>query len=948
MRIHLATLLAIVTTVVTARAEECRQRTTSAPKPLQVVDLRCEYRVNPLGIDVQHPRLSWRLQSDLRGQQQLAYRILVASSIELLESNEVDLWDSGRIESSRTIHVSYEGRPLGSAERCYWRVEAWPAHGGDAVARSETAWWEMAMIGTDRWRAAWINDGREVPNNDAEHFKTDPVPLFRKSFDLAKPVRRARLYISGLGYYCAWIDGTPVGNHQLDPGWTDYSKRVYYSTYDVTNHFTGDSNTNGLHCIAATVGNGWYNPLPLKMWGRRNVRETLTIGRPRLIAQLEVEFVDGTRQTVATDCSWKVAPGPMLRNSIFLGEVYDARREVPGWNQSDFDDSAWSSSALAEEPIGPLQAQPVQPIRVTASITPLSVTQPKPGVFIYDMGQNFGGRIRLTLNQPAGTRISLRYGELLNEDGTLNPRTSAAGQIKGKPKLDESGREQGVWDPVYPSSAWQGDRYIARGGGEETYESRFTFHAFRFVELSGFQGTPTLEMIEGRRMNSDVRSVGEFSCSDRQLNRIQQMCRRTFLSNIFSVQSDCPHRERFGYGGDIVTTCDALILNYDMANFYEKATWDWHDAAREDGMLTDTAPFVGIQYCGVGWAMAHPLLQHKLYQYYGDTRLVEQQYDTSRRWFDLVASQTEDHVITRGLSDHESLVPTPASQLVTPLYCESARIVSQLAAVLGKEEESLRYARLSESIREAWFEMFVDPETGRVSPDTQASHAFALYLNMLPKSLQADALGHLIEDITVERGGHLSTGIFGTKYALDQLSRHGRSDIAYDVVANRGFPGWGYMLDNGATTLWEHWALSDNTYSHNHPMFGSVSAWFFNWLGGIQPDADTVAFDRFSIRPQLVDELDWVKCRYDSIRGPIVCNWMRQEKMVAVVIEVPTGATASVYLPAADPDGIFEGDGRADEAVGIRVVHEGEGTIVLRVQSGRYRFTIHPANAKAR
>ena len=367
-------------------------------------------------------------------------------------------------------------------------------------------------------------------------------------------------------------------------------------------------------------------------------------------------------------------------------------------------------------------------------------------------------------------------------------------------------------------------------------------------------------------MNSDVRSVGEFACSDRQLNRIQQMCRRTFLSNLFSVQSDCPHRERFGYGGDIVTTCDALILNYDMVNFYEKATWDWHDAVREDGMLTDTAPFVGIQYCGVGWAMAHPLLQHKLYQYYGDTRLVEQQYDTSRRWLDLVASQTEDHVIKSGLSDHESLVPTPAPQLVTPLYCESARIVSQLAAVLGKKEESLRYARLSESIREAWFEMFVDPETGRVSPATQASHAFALYLKMLPKSLQAERARLLDRRYHCQARRSPDDRHFRHEIRRSmQLSSHGRSDVAFDVVANREFPGWGYMLDNGATTLWEHWALSDNTYSHNHPMFGSVSAWFFNWLGGIQLDAETVAFDRFSIRPQLVEQarLGEMSLRFD-------------------------------------------------------------------------------------
>lgn len=914
-------------------------------RTLAAVELKCEYQVNPLGIDVDQPQLSWRLESDLRGQAQVAYRILVASSRELLNSNQGDLWDSGRVESSQTINVQYEGRPLRSAERCYWKVKVWPGLGDeDSTDWSDAAWWEMAIVDASRWQAKWINDGRLNPESDEDKFKTDPAPLFRKSFELSAPVRRARLYITGLGYYSAWIDGKQIGDHELDPGWTNYSKRVYYSTYDVTDLLNADPGKDASHCIAATVGNGWYNLLPLKMWGRRNLRGTLTVGRPRLIAQLEIELADGTRQTIATDQTWKVTQGPMLRNSIFLGEVYDARLEIPGWNLGDFDDSKWSKAALSPEPVGPLQAQPLQPIRVTARIKPVSVTEPTPGVFIYDMGQNFGGRIRLKIDQPEGTQLYLRYGELLNEDGTLNPRTSACGQIKGRPKLDPSGRELGVWDPVYPSSAWQGDSYIAAGGGEEIYEPRFTFHAFRYVELTGYKGTPTLDMVEGQRMNSDVQSVGEFSSSNELLNRIQQMCRHTFLSNIFSVQSDCPHRERFGYGGDLVTTCDTLMMNYDMSSFYQKSTWDWHDAALEDGMLTDTAPFVGIQYCGVGWAMAHPLLQEKLYQYYGNRRLVEKQYETARRWFDLVASRNDDHIIKSGLSDHEGLEPRPAPQHVTPLYCESARILSKLAKILGKEDQSLHYARLSESIRDAWFKKFVDSETGRISPDTQAIYAFALYLDMLPESLQDDALKHLIEDINVERDGHLSTGIFGTKYALDQLSDHGRSDVAYSIVTNREFPGWGYMLDGGATTLWEHWAMSDNTFSHNHPMFGSVSSWFYNWLGGIQPDEDAVGFDRITIRPQLVDGLDWVKCRYNSIRGPIVCNWKRQSKKVDVEIEIPVGSTATLYLPADEPDLILEGGDLATKAAGIQFVREENGTVVLEIQSGRYRFVASPTD----
>ena len=425
---------------------------------LRAVELRCEYRVNPLGIDVENPRLNWRLESDVQGQGQAAYQILVASTLEDLEQGEADLWDTGRVEAKQTIHIEYAGTPLKSGQRCCWKVRSWPTKGHLPSTWSEPAWWEMSLCGPKEWQAQWINDGRPNPQDD-DCFKEDPAPLFRKEFTLKKPVRRARLYITGLGYYDARLNGESVGDALLDPGWTDYAKRVYYSTFDVTDMFSDEPD----QCLAVGVGNGWYNPLPLRMWGRRVIGNTLTTGRPRVIAQLDIEYEDGSTATIATDKTWKVAQGPMLRNSIYLGEVYDARREIEGWSMPGFDDADWSEAALAEEPVGPLQAQPLEPIRATATLKPVRVTEPTTGVFIYDMGQNFGGRMRLRLDVPAGTHLDLRYGELLNEDGTLNPRTSACGQIKGEPKFDEIGTRLGVWDPVYPSSAWQGDRYIAKG-----------------------------------------------------------------------------------------------------------------------------------------------------------------------------------------------------------------------------------------------------------------------------------------------------------------------------------------------------------------------------------------------------------------------------------------------------------------------------------------------------
>ena len=898
-----------------------------------ITALRCEYRENPLGIETAMPRLSWVIESETRGQRQSACRILVATSLKDLQIDNGNLWDTGKIYSDRSVHVAYQGKPLQSRQKCYWKVKVWDKDGLPS-GWSEPAWWETALRTQDDWCGQWISDGRENPEEDEDFYTDDPAPLLRKVFNLDRKVRRARLYISGLGYYSASLNGRPVGDHQLDPAWTMYSKRIFYSTYDVT-----DQLVEGGNCLGVILGNGWYNPLPLRMWGHLNLRQHLTVGRPRLIAQLNVEFTDGSDTAIVTDSSWKVTEGPIMRNSIYLGEEYDARREIPGWDQPGLDDSTWAQAAVTQAPAGSLQAQPLPPIKITATLKPVRISEPNEGVFVFDMGQNFTGWVRLSLNLPRGTTITLRYGELLHKDGTLNPMTSVCGQIKGKRKTKD-GQTINVGGPGAPEIAWQADTYIAKGGGPELYTPRFTFHTFRYVEMAGYPGTPTPDMLQGLRLNTAVDEVGSFSCSNELFNQIQQMCTWTFLSNMMSVQSDCPHRERFGYGGDLVTTCEAFMLNFDMANFYSKAVWDWHDSTRDDGMLTDTAPFVGIQYCGVGWAMAHPLAQLQLYKYYGDQRIMEQQYATSKRWFDLVTSKAEDHIIKAGLSDHEALEKAPAPQMVTPLYCESARMMAKMAEIMGKDREARNYADLADKIKAAYLKRFLEPGTGVFSPGTQAAQAFALFLDMAPENEREAAVKHLVENIMVERKGHLSTGIFGTRYALDVLSRERYGQVVYDVVNRRDFPGWGYMLANGATTLWEHWEMSDNTFSHNHPMFGSVSQWFFNWLGGIQPESDAVGFNRIAIRPQLIRDLDWVRCTYDSIRGPVTCNWQRRGNQVSLIVQVPVNATANIYLPVDSLRGVTEGGQPLDQSSDVDYLWSERGHFVFRIGSGRYSFVI--------
>ncbi|WP_372846423.1 family 78 glycoside hydrolase catalytic domain, partial [Pontiella sp.] len=695
------------------------------------------------------------------------------------------------------------------------------------------------------------------------------------------------------------------------------------TAYDVTEKLSSGKE----NCLGVELGNGWYNPLPLRLWGRRNLRENLPVGRPQFIARLQIDYADGSSESVVSDTSWKVTEGPILRNNIYLGEKVDARKAIDGWNLPGLDDSRWTVAKTAPAPEGTLTVQPAAAIKVTTTFKPVAITEPTPGVYIVDMGQNFGGWASFKFNVPAGTQIKMRYGELVYEDGTLNPMTSVCGQIKnrnGKPQV-----------PGAPPIAWQEDHYIARGGGE-TYTPQFTFHAFRYVELTGLPAKPSLDAIEALRMNSAVEPIGEFSCSNELFNRIQEMVQWTFLSNLFGVQSDCPHRERFGYGGDLVTSSDAFMMNYDMSAFYPKSTRDWADSALPNGMLTDTAPSVGIQYCGVGWAMAHPLLQTQLYRYYGDRRIIEEQYAVSKRWFDLVRSQTPDHIVRNGLHDHEAIQKDKTPPMVTPLYCESARMLSRLAGVLGKDAEAQDYAALAETIKQTYVENFVDPATGVAGSGFQNSQAFALRLAMLPESVRPKALARLLEDIE-KHDGHMTTGIFGTCYMLDALSREGEIETVNAMVNKKDYPGWGHMLEGGATTLWEHWGFSDSTFSHNHPMFGSVSQWFYNWIGGIEPAADAIGFDRINLQPRFVEGMDWVKCAHRTVHGPVVSNWKRTGNRVALELRVPVGATAVLNLPAATS--VTENGQPAAQAAGVEQLDSAAGTKLL-LASGSYAFQV--------
>jgi alpha-L-rhamnosidase len=902
------------------------------------VDLQCEGLSDPLAAPAA-PELSWRLSATEgeRGQIQTAWQVLVASSPELLKQDKGDLWDSGKTEAARSPQVSYAGKPLQAGQSCYWKVRSW--NQDDEVSGwSEPARWEVALVDPADWQGArWVDDGKENPTSDADFYKIDPAPLMRETFKLSKPIARARLHVAGLGLCYPSLNGERLVDQVFDPQWTNFDERILYRTHDVTALLQEGANTIGL-----ALGNGWYNPLPMRMWGRRNLREALPVGRPRAIACLIIKHTDGSETTITTGPHWTTTEGPALKNSIYLGELHDARMVLPGWDTPDYDESRWRPVRVREDyPLEPLKPLMAPPVRLSEPFTAESVSSPSEGVYIVDFGRNFTGLPEMYFDVPEGTEITLRFGELLHEDGSLNPMSSVCGQIKRNVEL-EDGTVQSIGGPGAPEIAWQQDIYIARGGGEH-YRPDFTFHGFRYMEITGLPDPPKAEDFQGLYMRSDLETEGQFACSNDLLNEIQKVILNTFITNVVTVQSDCPHRERFAYGGDIVATSEAFLMNYDMAGFYAKTVRDWTDAALPDGRLTDTAPFVGVDYCGVGWAMVHPLLLEQLHQHYGARELIEANLPAAIRWLDAEAARRENNLVVTGLGDHEALGGKAAGPaLTTPKFVHSARRIARLAEIVGWDEPAARATRYAEESGAAWERAFLNRATGRVGSGTQSAQTFALGFANPKERTQKQIFDYLLDDLTApEDGPRLTTGIYGTRILLEQLSQRGRSDLAYDLASRERFPSWGHMLENGATTLWENWEGSEGNFSNNHPMFGSVSAWFFRWLGGIQVAEDAVGFDRIHIRPQVVGDLKWVESSHQSIRGEIVSNWSKDAEGTHHEITIPPNTIAIIELPRPEGASLTESGNPAHQVEGIKILPPRSlDTVRMKALSGHYQFRV--------
>jgi alpha-L-rhamnosidase len=872
--------------------------------------LSCNYLKNPIGVETLKPSLSWILVSKERGQHTTAYRILVSESEDSLHKDMGELWDSGKVESDQSTFITYEGKKLKSGQKCFWKVCVWDKY-GNRSQWSEIAYWEMGLLHSSDWKAKWIGDS--IPAADIA--KPQSAPLLRKSVNLNKKVKCARAYISGLGYYELHINGTKVGDEVLTPGVTRYDAAVLYNTYDVT-----DLLNNGENAIGVILGNGWYNCFTQDAW---DFRYAAWRDKVKLLIQIKLCFEDGEESLIVSDESWKVSSGPIIFDGLRNGESYDARLEKVGWNEAGYDDSDWLKAVIMKPPGGVLKSQQMTPIRVTQTIKPIELKEVESGVWVYDLGQNISGWARITLKGPMGSKITLRYSERINEAGNIDV-SAISEHIK--------------------SGEFQTDTYILKGEDVECWEPRFTYHGFRYIQVTGFPGTPTLENLCGRVVHTDFENYGSFSCSNELLNSIQRCSRWSTLTNYHGIPTDCPHREKNGWTGDAHLSAEQLLFNFNPMSCYSKWMEDFADVQRPSGQLPGIIPTGGWGFnwgSGPAWDSAVILIPWYLYLYCGDLDILEKMYDNMKLYVDYMTSMASENIVEFGLgdwcppvggaSDHEC--PTEITD--TAYYYIDTKLLSDIATLLDREEDAEKYGNLSQGIRKAFRKKFMNAETGKLIESNQTSVACALYQGLVNEEELQKVLEELVEEVE-KKDNHINCGILGTKYVMHALTDLGRADIAYKIAAQKTFPSWGYWIEQGATTLWESWA---GDTSRNHHMFSDISAWFYKGLAGIYPDTKHPGFKHIILRPNIVGDLQWVQASHQCMYGKIVSSWRVDGDMVSYKISIPVNCTAEVYISTSDIDSIMESNKPEVSCGSITSIGiESEGAI-MKLESGDYCFT---------
>ncbi|MEI6565559.1 MAG: family 78 glycoside hydrolase catalytic domain [Verrucomicrobiota bacterium] len=837
----------------------------------KVINLRCEYLYEPLGLDVTNPRFTWEYNSQEQDFTQKSYFLEVASSEELLQRGNPDIWSSSEIKISNSFAV-YGGKALESYGKYYWHLRVTDIH-GNLLKSSQISTFEMAKIRKSDWKAQWITDDQD------KNFK--PSPLFRKTFKVDKEVKQARLYVTGLGYYELFVNGDRAGRSYLDPGFTDFRKRVLYATHDVTKLLK-----KGDNAIAAVLGNGWFNIQSLAVW---HFETASWRKRPQLLCELRIEYLDGQVETIISDNTWKTNTGGYLANDLYSGDTYDARLEEKGWKTAVFNDVKWKPVKVTGETAPILLAQQMPPITIQKELTPVAVKKYGKNIYVFDMGINLTGFCSLRINGEAGTRITLRHGELLKPNGRLE-----------QGNIDIYFQRDFNWGPIkkVPNQVFQMDTYILKGDTVESFTPGFTYHGFQYVEVESSKPiTLTKDDLTALFIHTSVRPVGSFSCSNNLLNEIWKATNQSYLSNLHSIPTDCPHREKNGWTGDTQLTIDFGLLSFDGITFFEKWMNDFIDNQNEKGAISGIIPDYGWGYKDFGpiWDGAMFIIPKALENYYGDTRSIEKLYPTCQKYLQYLESCEKDGTVTRGLGDWLPYkTKTPAAYLISCYYFLCNELMAQFADRLGKDPTT--YTSKADELKLLINKKYFKPDSAIYANGSQTAQAVALELNIVPKDFEQKVADKLHENVQAT-GYHLDFGLLGSRHVLAMLTRYGYIEDAYKMAAQETVPSWGNFIKRGLSTLAETWIMSPEfkDASLNHRSFGSVSSWMYKDLAGINYDNYVPGFKHIIIHPHFAKELQWVKGEYNSVNGMVRSEWRRDGDKVILTVTIPPNTTATIF-----------------------------------------------------
>lgn len=832
------------------------------------VNLNCEHLLNPLGIDVPQPRFSWQLKSNTHDVLQTAYQIEIATdSIALIKEKEL-VWTSGKVASEAML-VSYNGVPLQSFTTYFWRVKVWSNKNKMEVSKINR--FETAMLQASDWKGSWISDSHDM------HYK--PAPYFRKEITTAKTIKKARVYVTAGGLYEFYVNGKKVGNRMLDPMFTRYDRRNLYASLDITNYLQKGKNAFGM-----LLGNGWYNHQSTAVW---NFDKTIWRNRPRCLVNIRITYSDNTTETIVTDETWKTADSPVIFNSIYTGEHYDARKEIQDWNKADFDDHHWSKAILVKAPSPKLVSQQLHPIRVVAKLKPVQINRINDTLSVFTFPRNIAGTVEFSIKKAApGTVFRIKHAERLYKNGMVDLSN-----------IDLHYR------PTDKSDPFQTDIFIAKGNENESFSPKFNYKGFQFVEVTSSKPFKLDDdCLLALEMHSDVPAVGKIKTSNTLFNKIWEATNSSYLANLFGYPTDCPQREKNGWTGDAHTNVETGLYNFDGITIYEKWLADHQDEQQSDGGISNIIPnpgAFGYEFAtGPDWTSSIAIIPWKIYEFYGDDSLLSKMYPNIKQYVDLIDKRYPTGITDWGLGDWVPVKSTSSKPLTSTMYYYTdVVILAKTAKLLGKSNDAEHYFKLAEKIKSIFNEQFLNKSTYLYCSGTQTELSGPLYWGLVPDEFRQKVADNLYKKVQ-ETNFHLDVGLLGTKAILNALSENGYADAAYKMASQEDFPSWGYWIKNGATTLFENWPLNveKNDASMNHIMFGEIGAWMYKGIGGIFPDENVPGFKHIILKPNFVTGLDYFGSEHTCPYGKIVSGWKREKKNIIYKVTVPPNATATLYL----------------------------------------------------